>query len=122
MFKVRIRDMRLPEIGDKFASRHGQKGVVGLLAKAEDLPYTADGISPDVLINPHAFPSRMTVGMMMESITGKAAAIRGIKRFDASAFVGEKMEDVKGVMEDAGFKYSGKEIMYDGRTGKPVPS
>jgi len=120
MFKVRIRDMRLPEIGDKFASRHGQKGVVGLLAKAEDLPYTADGISPDVLINPHAFPSRMTVGMMMESITGKAAAIRG-KKVDASAFVGEKMDDVKGVMEDAGFKYSGKEIMYDGKTGKQFP-
>ena len=120
MFKVRIRDMRQPEIGDKFASRHGQKGVVGLLAKAEDLPYTADGISPDVLINPHAFPSRMTVGMMMESITGKAAAIRG-KKVDASAFVGEKMEDVKDVMEDAGFKYSGKEIMYDGRTGKRFP-
>jgi len=120
MFKVRIRDMRQPEIGDKFASRHGQKGVVGLLAKAEDLPYTADGISPDVLINPHAFPSRMTVGMMMESITGKAAAIRG-RKVDASAFVGEKMEDVKDVMEDAGFKYSGKEIMYDGRTGKQFP-
>jgi DNA-directed RNA polymerase subunit B len=120
MFKVRIRDMRLPEIGDKFASRHGQKGVVGLLAKAEDLPYTVDGISPDVLINPHAFPSRMTVGMMMESITGKAAAIRG-RKVDASAFVGEKMEDVKDVMEDAGFKYSGKEIMYDGRTGKQFP-
>jgi len=120
MFKVRIRDMRLPEIGDKFASRHGQKGVVGILAKAEDLPYTADGISPDVLINPHAFPSRMTVGMMMESITGKAAAIRG-KKVDASAFVGEKMDDVKGVMEDAGFKYSGKEIMYDGKTGKQFP-
>ena len=120
MFKVRIRDMRLPEIGDKFASRHGQKGVVGLLAKAEDLPYTADGISPDVLINPHAFPSRMTVGMMMESITGKAAAIRG-KKVDASAFVGEKMDQVKDVMEKAGFKYSGKEIMYDGRTGKQFP-
>jgi len=114
MYKVRIRDMRLPEIGDKFASRHGQKGVVGILAKAEDLPYTADGVSPDVLINPHAFPSRMTVGMMMESITGKAAAIRG-KKVDASAFVGEKMDDVKDVMKDAGFKYSGKEIMYDGK-------
>jgi DNA-directed RNA polymerase subunit B len=120
MYKVRIRDMRLPEIGDKFASRHGQKGVVGLLAKAEDLPYTADGMSPDVLINPHAFPSRMTVGMMMESITGKAAALRG-KKVDASAFVGEKMDDVKSVMEDAGFKYSGKEIMYDGKTGKQFP-
>ena len=120
MYKVRIRDMRPPEIGDKFASRHGQKGVVGILAKAEDLPYTADGISPDVLINPHAFPSRMTVGMMMESITGKAAAIRG-KKVDASAFVGEKMDDVKGVMENAGFEYSGKEIMYDGKTGKQFP-
>ena len=120
MFKVRIRDFRSPEIGDKFASRHGQKGVVGLLAKAEDLPYTADGISPDVLINPHAFPSRMTVGMMMESITGKAAAIRG-RKVDASAFVGEKVDEVKGVLEDAGFKYSGKEIMYDGRTGKQFP-
>ena len=120
MFKVRIRDMRSPEIGDKFASRHGQKGVVGLLAKAEDLPYTADGISPDVLINPHAFPSRMTVGMMMESITGKAAAMRG-RKVDASAFVGEKVDEVKGVLEDAGFKYSGKEIMYDGRTGKQFP-
>jgi len=120
MFKVRIRDMRLPEIGDKFASRHGQKGVVGLLAKAEDLPYTADGISPDVLINPHAFPSRMTVGMMMESITGKAAALRG-KKFDGSAFVGEKMDEVRKIMDETGFKYSGKEIMYDGRTGKPFP-
>ena len=120
MFKVRVRDMRIPEIGDKFASRHGQKGVLGILAKQEDLPYTADGISPDVLINPHAFPSRMTVGMMMESITGKAAALRGSK-FDGSAFVGEKIDQVRDVMKDAGFKYSGKEIMYDGRTGKPFP-
>ena len=120
MFKVRVRDMRIPEIGDKFASRHGQKGVLGILAKQEDLPYTADGISPDVLINPHAFPSRMTVGMMMESITGKAAALRGSK-FDGSAFVGEKIDQVRDIMKDAGFKYSGKEIMYDGRTGKPFP-
>ena len=120
MYKIRARDMRIPEIGDKFASRHGQKGVLGILAKAEDLPYTAEGISPDVLINPHAFPSRMTVGMMMESICGKAGALRG-KQFDGSAFVGEKIDEVKPVMDAAGFKYSGKEIMYDGRTGQSFP-
>ena len=120
MYKIRARDMRIPEIGDKFASRHGQKGVMGLLAKAEDLPYTAEGMSPDVLINPHAFPSRMTVGMMMESVCGKAASFRG-KRFDGSAFVGEKMDEVKKVMDAHDFKYSGKEIMYDGRTGKAFP-
>ena len=120
MYKIRARDMRIPEIGDKFASRHGQKGVLGILAKAEDLPYTAEGVSPDVLINPHAFPSRMTVGMMMESICGKAGALRG-SQFDGSAFVGEKIEEVKPVLDAAGFKYSGKEIMYDGRTGKSFP-
>ena len=120
MYKIRVRDMRIPEIGDKFASRHGQKGVLGILANAEDLPYTAQGMSPDVLINPHAFPSRMTVGMMMESICGKSAALRG-ERFDGSAFVGEKIDEVKKVMDAHGFKHSGKEIMYDGRTGKAFP-
>jgi len=121
MYKVRVRDMRLPEIGDKFASRHGQKGILGLLANNEDLPYTSDGVVPDILINPHAFPSRMTVGMFMESVTGKAAAIRG-KQVNASAFVGEKIDDVKKVLENAGFKYSGKENMYDGRTGRIFPA
>ena len=121
MYKIRVRDVRIPEIGDKFASRHGQKGVLGILANNEDLPYTADGVTPDVLINPHAFPSRMTVGMFMESICGKSAALRG-SQFDGSAFVGEKMDEVRQAMEAHGFQYSGKEEMYDGRTGKKFPA
>jgi DNA-directed RNA polymerase II subunit RPB2 len=117
--KVRIRSKRVPGIGDKFSSRFGQKGTVGMIYRQEDMPFTKEAITPDLIVNPHAIPSRMTIGQLLECVMGKTCAIQGFEA-DATAFAGTDPELIAELLENAGFEKYGTEEMYNGRTGQKL--
>jgi len=119
MVKVRMRDGSRPVgIGDKWTSRHGQKGVVGLLVSQEDMPFTGDGVVPDIMVNAHGYPSRMTIGELYEMAAGKCAALKG-SRADGTAFRTNQDAQLFRDLIDADFAPSGKEVMYNPHTGEP---
>lgn len=124
LIKVMMRQVRRPEVGDKFSSRHGQKGVCGLILNQEDMPFTERGICPDLIMNPHGFPSRMTVGKMIELVTGKAAVFEGRQAY-GSAF-GEEFGNADRVevacqsLVRNGYSYVGKDLVTSGTSGQPM--
>jgi len=119
LIQVRLRDERIPELGDKFTSRHGQKGVIGMLVPQEDLPFSTNGITPDLIFSPHGIPSRMTVSHLMELVGGKAGCLRG-EFVDATTFNSEPEEKLRKQLLDHGFRENGTETFYDGKSGRKI--
>ncbi|MEJ2267454.1 MAG: DNA-directed RNA polymerase subunit B [Nanoarchaeota archaeon] len=119
--RVKTRDQRIPELGDKFATSHGQKGVIGMIAPEEDIPFTSRGVKPDVLFNPHGLPSRMTVGYLLELLAGKLGCVKG-ETIDGTCFAGTDKNELERQLKELGFRYDGKETMYNGITGKRMKS
>ena len=117
--KVRLRTVRKPVIGDKFSSRHGQKGTVGNIIPECDMPYTESGLKPDIIINPHAIPSRMTIGQLKETVLGKVLVELGLFG-DGTAFGDFEVKDICNLLLKAGYEAHGNELLYSGLTGEQV--
>jgi DNA-directed RNA polymerase II subunit RPB2 len=123
LVKIRVVQDRIPELGDKFSNRHGQKGTIGALLRGHDMPRTISGIVPDMIMNPHAIPSRMTIAQNLEQLMGKTAALSGTIG-DGTSFMndGSPQESIGGILEEIGFEKYGNEVMYNGATGEQIPA
>jgi DNA-directed RNA polymerase II subunit RPB2 len=117
--KIRIFKNQIPDVGDKYASRCGQKGMCGMLLDQRDMPFTKDGIVPDLMINPHAIPSRMTINQFLEVVLGKSSVLCG-RYGDATPFLNNRVEDYTNILEKMNYEKHADEVMYSGITGDQI--